>query len=161
MGARRAHLFHMFALEAGVCTICSFTTCASYLCYLPIAISGAGGSGSRAPTKRRRAPSGSEPPETTVEQDIAKEELLPPPSGTARTRANSRASKSKDLGARKPTYHSKPMKDWPTQGYAELRQRNQYMFHREPRWKDPKFYSRDQRRIFEEIYMTYKHVVCP
>ena len=46
-------------------------------------------------------------------------------------------------------------------GYSELCQRNPYIFHREARWTDPDFYTREQKRAFDEVYMTFDNIVCP
>ena len=83
--------------------------------------------------------------------------LFPPEEGTTRTRA----SKSKSYATKKPAHHNKPMKEWPTRAYVELRQGNPYTFHREKRWTDPKFYTQQQKHIYDEVYDTFKKMVCP
>ena len=53
------------------------------------------------------------------------------------------------------------MKDWPTRAYVELRQGNPYVFSKDKRWKDPKFYTQQQRLIYDEVYETFKKMVYP
>ena len=53
------------------------------------------------------------------------------------------------------------MKDWPTRAYVELRQGNPYVFPRDKRWTDPKFYTKEQKHIYDEVYESFKKMVCP
>ena len=53
------------------------------------------------------------------------------------------------------------MKDWPTRAYVELRQGNPYVFPRDKKWKDPQFYTQQQKHIYDEVYETFKRMVCP
>ena len=45
--------------------------------------------------------------------------------------------------------------------YVELRQGNPYVFHREKRWTDPKFYTKEQKQIYTEVYESFDNIVCP
>ena len=80
----------------------------------------------------------------TEEGDYEDSELVPPPPGTERTRA-ARASKPQAYASKRHAHHNKIMKEWPMRAYVELRQGNPYVFHREKRWTDPKFYTKEQK----------------
>ena len=43
----------------------------------------------------------------------------------------------------------------------ELRQGNPYIVPREKRLTDPKFYTKQQKHIYDEVYQSYENMVCP
>ena len=43
--------------------------------------------------------------------------------------------------------------------YVELRQGNPYIFHREKKWTDPKYYTKEQKQIYTEVYETFENIV--
>ena len=132
--------------------------------FLPTAFSGAGAGSSRdandpnAPRPKRSRP----PPTANVQFRFQTEDgeyedagLFPP------SPPRTRASKPKAYATKKPAHWNKSMKEWPTRAYVELRQGNPYTFPRDKKWKDPQFYTQQQKFIYDDVYAILKKKVCP